>query len=124
MPHVPFPTATLISDEVKDLIRSHDDSLLANQRLFVSVVTAARDSNAAFSDTHKVFAALHATSTKMLDARWAVGDTLKLLRGMAPAFGAQPVLEGCAATCPTGGDALRTGPAVHAPVASAEPVTA
>jgi hypothetical protein len=124
MPHVPIPAAAMISDEVKDLIRSHDDSLLANQRLFVSVVTAARDSNAAFSDTHRVFSALHATSTKMLDARWAVGDTLKLLRAMAPSFGARPVLEGCAATCPINSDAHGGGAAVCAPAPVQEPVVA
>lgn len=118
MPHVPLPAAALISDEVKDLIRAQDDSLLANQRLFVSVLTAARDSRAAFSDTHKMFSALHSTASRMLESRWAVGDTLKLMRGMAPTFGAQTVLEGCASTCPINVDGQ---PVLTSAVRCAEP---
>lgn len=102
MPHVPIPAATMISDEAKDLVRAHDDSLLANQILFVSVLKTVRESGLPFKDKQKVYTALHDSASKLLDARWAIGDSLKVLRGMAGPCGAEVVLEGCSASCPTG----------------------
>jgi hypothetical protein len=104
MPHVPIAAATLISDETKELIRAHDDSLRANQILFVSVLKAVRDANLPFKEQQKLFTALNGTANKMLDTRWAVGDTLKLLRGLAAPCGAETVLEGCTSTCPISAD--------------------
>lgn len=121
MPQVAIPAATIVADEAKDLIRAQDDSLLANQILFVSVLKTARDSGLPFKDQQKVYAALHETSTKMLDARWAVGDALKVLRGLAKPCGAEVVMEGCSAPCPISSEGDNPIAAVKQPGGVATP---
>lgn len=113
MPHVPMSAATIISEEVNALITAQDDALLANQMLFVSIIKTARNARVAFKDEQQMFATLHASSTKMLETRWAIGNSLKMVRNLAVRCGAAEVMEGCSGPCPASamiGDEPNDGP--------------